>query len=86
VLAYSFEGSIRGRALATDLVLSPDGRRAALHAGIGRVAVVDVQTLAPVSQLDFTSPVSLVSFATDGNHLVVLDGDQTVYTINLGGR
>jgi hypothetical protein len=83
LLAYSFDGKLRGRAFAGEFALAPDGKRAAVSTAPGRIVILEAADLAPVVSLAFDSPVCLAAFQADSRKLIVVTADQTVHTLDL---
>ena len=86
LLAYSYDGALRGRMFARAITVSPDGRRVAVETARGRLVVLDTGTLERIGEWQFASTIALVSFGHPSATLLVLTSDQTLHTVDLAGR
>jgi WD40 repeat protein len=82
-LVYSLKtGLQRGKVLGYVWATSPKGDRMLVEEGHGQSEVYDTLTLQSLAHYGFPSRISDAEFTADGNMLMVLTSDQTVYQFN----
>jgi len=83
VLLYSISsGELRARWFGNHPRISRNGDRLCLANGRGHLVVYDLRSLRQLGELSFASPVSAHGFSEDGNRLLVLTSDQTVFVFD----
>jgi WD40 repeat protein len=82
-LVYSLKtGQQRGKVPGYVWATSAKGDRMLVEMGRGMVEMYDTATLQPITHFSFPSRISDAEFTGDGNTLMVLTSDQTVYQLN----
>lgn len=83
VLLYSVStGERKARWFGYNPHISPKGDWLCLANGRGHLVLYDLRTLKLASDLSFASHVSAYTFSEDGNRLLVLTDDQTVFVLD----
>jgi hypothetical protein len=83
LLAFSLDGHLQGRVFGRGATVSPDGNDLLVYNNRGRLTIFNARTLEQRDQLDFTAPVSLLTFGADPAILTIVSSDQTLYHIDL---
>lgn len=84
VHVYSLEtGRRSGRVFGHRPNLSPLGDRLCVEIRPGRLVLYETHDMQKTHSFDFLHPVATLRFSTDGNELLVVTSDQTVYVIAL---
>lgn len=85
-LVYSLKsGELKGKVFGTSQAVSRDGKRILVDKGKGETELYDATTLQMVGQLRFPSRIVHAEFSDDGNNMMVLTGDEMVYSLKTPG-
>lgn len=85
LLVYSIDGTQRTVLSGTNPAIAPKAKRMIVRPEKNKVAVYDLSSLQVLQTYEFPARVVFTGFSEDGERLLVLTADQTVYTFELRG-
>jgi WD40 repeat protein len=84
VLIYSLAtGELKGRIFGGYVTLSQTAKRICVQNETGKLAVYDLDTLEKKDEFVFASPISMLRFSPNGQQLIVLTANQTIYILSI---
>jgi WD40 repeat protein len=84
-LVYSLKsGTQKGKIFGSPRAISNDGTKMLVEGNAGTADLYDIATLASVAHFTFSSRIIHAEFTADGNAVLVLTADQTVYRLKTG--
>ncbi len=84
ILVYSLKsGQLVGRAFGAYAEVSLKAGLLSVENESGKLAIYDLATMTKRDSFTFSSPLSMLRFSPDGQRLMVLTSDQTVYMLDV---